>query len=380
MAETKSSTPSIERLTDICNAVHDAAYRELGHLSSCILSSAALLHVLAELGIDAVPIRVEAAVSGDGPNRYGVVLGFLGDGTRIPAAGKRMWNGHLAVVAAGRYLMDPTIDQVSECHDWIQVTPTVTIVGDEFTRERSNVWIKSGNVSIRYKSLPDKGGFTHAPDWRRSHWIDVAQAALADLSEEWRACPGFPNYSVSNIGRLRRERQSAGAQAGKLLVCRPRNRGYVQTGLSRNGKQFLCSVHRLVALAFLGEPPEGKTQVNHKNGVKADNRVENLEWASPKDDGAHRVRMGLSASGDRHYSRTRPECLARGGRNGSRKHPERVPRGERATFAKLTADQVREIRRRSAFGESKASLAREYGVTDVAVGKIVARVNWRHVH
>lgn len=227
--------------------------------------------------------------------------------------------------------------------------------------------------------------------------------------EEWRRVVGFPDYSVSNLGRVRRDVTRHRSMAGRILAYRLGQGGYVVTGLCRDGNVFGLRVHRLVALAFIGEPPKGKPNVNHLNGIKTDNRVENLEWASPADDGAHRVRMGLTASGDRNGSRLHPERVARGDRNGARLHPERVargdrngarlyperlvrgddhpsrtrperrPRGESHARAKLTERQVRDIRSRHATGETRISLAREFKINPSGVSKIVARETWRHV-
>jgi hypothetical protein len=101
------------------------------------------------------------------------------------------------------------------------------------------------------------------------------------------------------------------------------------------------------------------------------------------------------ATGERHGSRTHPERLARGDRNGSRLHPERLPRGEeswsrlhpelvargeRTNSARLTAEQVIEIRARySSGGVTLTALGAEYGVTFQQIHKIVRGKDWRHL-
>lgn len=169
------------------------------------------------------------------------------------------------------------------------------------------------------------------------------------VAEVWRACPGFPEYSVSNRGRVRREVDSHATKAGRIIKCCPCKNGYLYASLHRSGKRRNCLVHRLVALAFLGDPPDGKPQVNHKNACKADNRIENLEWASPQDDGAHRVQMGLSRKGESHG------------------------------LAKLSDESVRELRRRIHDGESSESLALELGVSKAAISLALNRLTWKHV-
>lgn len=83
--------------------------------------------------------------------------------------------------------------------------------------------------------------------------------------------------------------------------------------------------------------------------------------------------------GDLHHARTRPEVLARGDRHGARTHPEQLTRGASHHSAKMTEDQVREIRRRAAAGESINRLAREYGLTWKNLKRISIGESWKHV-
>jgi len=88
------------------------------------------------------------------------------------------------------------------------------------------------------------------------------------------------------------------------------------------------------------------------------------------------VAKGRQATGARIIDRRR---TASGERHGSRLHPEKLARGERVGTARLTADEVVEIRARAARGESQRSLARAFGVSQGNIGFIVRREWWRHI-
>ena len=81
----------------------------------------------------------------------------------------------------------------------------------------------------------------------------------------------FNNYSVSNIGNVRNDK------TGRILKVYAKPNGYQQVQLGRKNNPVY--VHRLVAMAFI-ENIDNKPQVNHINGNKSDNRVENLEWVT----------------------------------------------------------------------------------------------------
>lgn len=92
------------------------------------------------------------------------------------------------------------------------------------------------------------------------------------VMEIWKDAPGFPGYQVSNTGRVK----NVSRNNKELRPVRYSN-GYLVVNLS--GQRI--GVHRLVAMAFIPNP-EGLPQINHKNEIKTDNRVENLEWCDSK--------------------------------------------------------------------------------------------------
>ncbi len=98
-------------------------------------------------------------------------------------------------------------------------------------------------------------------------------------------------YSASSHGRIRREIKRTNTKSGRIRKLVKNKFGYLRVHLSIKGKKRNVSVHRLVAFAFLGPSPQGKNQVNHKDGDRINNFVQNFEWCNAKENTAHSINI-----------------------------------------------------------------------------------------
>ena len=98
----------------------------------------------------------------------------------------------------------------------------------------------------------------------------------------------YPNYTINTLGKVWSIKRQ------KYLKQDIRN-GYPSVTLCENGLTYRSSIHRLVTQHFIPNPLN-KSQVNHINGNKTDNRVENLEWITPSENTKHAYETGLISS------------------------------------------------------------------------------------
>lgn len=185
----------------------------------------------------------------------------------------------------------------------------------------------------------------HYQRWRCSGVLTTTRPdALEPVANiEYRPWPRDPRYLAGADG-------SIVGPSGRVRRVHPGESGHLQfTVTPPGGRRKTVRVHVVVAEAWHGLCPEGKSQVAHWNGNPADNRPANLRWATHLENSADMRRHGTS------------------------------PRGERAARARLTEDDVREIRAEyAAGGVSQRELGERYGVGAGAIGKIVRGTRWAH--
>jgi len=113
-----------------------------------------------------------------------------------------------------------------------------------------------------------------------------------NIIEIWKIIKDFPNYAVSNIGRIKRIKSGRGAKIGYILKSQLTKKGYKSIKVSNNGIVKTRPVHRLILDAFDG--PQPNLTGNHKDGDKTNNTYpDNLEWATYSENNKHAYETGL---------------------------------------------------------------------------------------
>lgn len=133
------------------------------------------------------------------------------------------------------------------------------------------------------------------------------------MCEEWRKIPGFDGrYEVSNLGRVRSYANGRHGNKAESSVLAPKKirSGYLQVCLykpNNGGKAITGLIHRLVALAFIGNP-NNYPYVNHKDGNKGNNRSDNLEWVTASENSYHAFKTGLAKPSQRQKEANIARC------------------------------------------------------------------------
>ncbi|MDU9394545.1 NUMOD4 motif-containing HNH endonuclease [Pseudomonas sp. zfem002] len=119
------------------------------------------------------------------------------------------------------------------------------------------------------------------------------------MLEQWKTIADYPDYAISNLGRVKRLTSRTCAKAGSILKTpgRSKSRPYLSVDLCFLGGKRTELVHRLVAIAFLGEPPFAGAEVNHIDGNKGNASVTNLEWITSSANQQHAYAAGAVCEG-----------------------------------------------------------------------------------
>ena len=153
-------------------------------------------------------------------------------------------------------------------------------------------------------------------------------------------------YSVTEDGQVWSHRNE------KFLKPNIRNDGYLHITLCKHSNMKYFLIHRLVLKHFVLNP-NNKQFCNHKNGVKSDNRINNLEWVTRSENMKHAFRTGLRVA----------------------------PKGEKHPYSKLTEESVGEIRKLLEKGKLlQKEIGEKFGVTNHTINKINTDRNWKHIN
>lgn len=123
------------------------------------------------------------------------------------------------------------------------------------------------------------------------------------MATKWKLSRLFPDYEVSNDGRVRRATQGGRRYpAGYELTPKPHQRGYSYYILRGGTKDLTMLAHRLVALEWIGDAPSARHEVAHNDGNRCNNSVDNLRWALPAENQEDRKAHGTYVCGEKAYS------------------------------------------------------------------------------
>jgi len=175
--------------------------------------------------------------------------------------------------------------------------------------------------------------------------------------EIWKNIEGYEGlYQISNLGRVKSLERYLGHNHGGLKLKKElilknwlSSTGYYIISLSKNNFSKKFFIHRLLCENFI-KNPERKREVNHRNGIKTDNTLKNLEWVTSSENTIHSYKTGLQIS----------------------------IKGEKCKLSKLTKEQVLEIRNN--YEKLSASkVAKIYNMSKSAIIQIRNRTTWKHI-
>lgn len=193
---------------------------------------------------------------------------------------------------------------------------------------------------------------------RKLKQAGISQSERHANEGEWFPVPDYPKYIINRLGVVKRlgyktcegsQKRSGRKKFIDERIMSPRPRaGYLSVNLrgGTNGNKGVV-IHRILAKLFVPNP-ENKHYVNHINGIKTDNRIENLEWCTMQENTIHAYAMGLT------------------------------PSGSKARHAKLSEADVMEVFRLHSQGIPGSRIAKKYSLHKNTIYHIVNGKNWKH--
>lgn len=192
------------------------------------------------------------------------------------------------------------------------------------------------------------------------------------MIEEWRDIKNSDGkYQISSFGNVRSRITFSYGERIKPLRTAIDRYGYVIVQLGKYRHILPHLVHRLVAEAFIPNL-QNKPQVNHINGIKSDNRVENLEWVTQKENSEHASRTGLLCTDFNSWLGGDKKAIEK-----LRKEMSERVKGEKNPIAKLTKEKVDYILLEVQKGRKITHIAKELGVKRQLIQDVARGYNWK---
>ena len=158
--------------------------------------------------------------------------------------------------------------------------------------------------------------------------------------EIWKTIDGYENYQVSNLGNVKNLKTNR-------ILKKGNSRSYICQTLSKENNPKTFKTHRLIAFAFIINK-FNKPYINHINGIKTDNRVENLEWCTHSENMKHADLTGLRKMG----------------------------KGEKSCNVKLSEKDILDIRNSNL---TQRQLAKNYNIHFATISSIILKKSWKHI-
>lgn len=162
--------------------------------------------------------------------------------------------------------------------------------------------------------------------------------------ETWKEIKDFPDYEISNLGHVRNKKNN------KIKLTPINSVGYKHVSLMKDGKQYVVKIHRLIAIAFIPNL-ENKSCINHIDGDKTNNSIDNLEWCTYSENNTHALNIGLRIT----------------------------PKGEESSVSKLRENDVMEILELLKTNMVHRDIAKIYNISESTISSIKTCNSWKHI-